>query len=79
MAAWTSIFTLTEVSDRASVITSHFENKFPAEIVEELKHSLKDLKTITGFLRIAHSFPLITLDFLSNLEEIHGEMLDRES
>ncbi len=50
-----------------------------AQIVKELEENLKDLSEITDFLKIARSYPLITLNFLRNLKVIQGNKLERQS
>ncbi|OTF80939.1 insulin receptor-like protein [Euroglyphus maynei] len=52
-------------------------NDQDSQIVQELHEYLKDLVEITGYLRIARSFPLITLNFLRNLKLIRGDTLER--
>ncbi|XP_053210076.1 insulin-like peptide receptor isoform X3 [Panonychus citri] len=46
-------------------------------IITELEESLQQVRTITGYLKIARSYPLITLNFFKNLETIEGNILDR--
>lgn len=48
-------------------------------IVRELEESLEHLRVITGYLKVARSFPLISLNFLKNLEQIRGDTLDRDA
>jgi hypothetical protein len=48
----------------------HFKNRFPENVVEELQRHLNRVRTITGSLKIARSFPIVSLDFFQNLEEI---------
>ena len=50
-----------------------------AQIVKELEENLKDLTEISDYLKIARSFPLITLNFLRNLKIIHGNKLERQA
>lgn len=45
---------------------------FSENVVEELQRHLSRVKTITGSLKIARSFPIVSLDFFQNLEEILG-------
>lgn len=47
-----------------------------SNITAELEENLKDIQEITGFLKIARSFPLVSLNFLKNLEIIRGENLE---
>jgi insulin receptor len=44
----------------------------PENVVEELQRHLNRVKIITGSLKIARSFPIVSLDFFQNLEEIRG-------
>ncbi|XP_015788259.2 LOW QUALITY PROTEIN: insulin-like peptide receptor [Tetranychus urticae] len=46
-------------------------------IITELEESLQQVRTITGYLKIARSYPLITLNFFKDLETIEGNILDR--
>lgn len=48
-------------------------------IVTELEEILKDLTEITGYLKVARSNPLLTLNFLSNLRVIGGHTLERHA
>ena len=41
-------------------------------MVEELHRHLGKVRTITGSLKIARSFPIVSLDFFQSLEEIQG-------
>ena len=41
-------------------------------MVAELESGLENVETITGYLKITRSFPLITLHFLKNLRRIEG-------
>ncbi|KAF7492360.1 Insulin receptor [Sarcoptes scabiei] len=54
-------------------------NNQGAQIVKELEENLKDLVEITGFLKIARSFPLVTINFLKKLRIIRGQILERNS
>ena len=45
---------------------------FSENVVEELQRHLNRVKIITGSLKIARSFPIVSLDFFHNLEEIQG-------
>jgi insulin receptor len=48
-----------------------------ANVIRELEENLQQLEEIRGFLKVARSFPLITLNFLKKLRVIHGEILER--
>ncbi|CAG2100850.1 unnamed protein product, partial [Medioppia subpectinata] len=48
-----------------------------ANVIRELEENLQHLEEITGFLKVARSFPLITLNFLKKLRLIHGNQLER--
>ncbi|XP_054160500.1 insulin receptor-like [Oppia nitens] len=48
-----------------------------ANVIRELEDNLQHLEEITGFLKVARSFPLITLNFLKRLRLIHGNQLER--
>ncbi|XP_054706404.1 insulin-like peptide receptor [Uloborus diversus] len=47
-------------------------------IINELETSLSSIQMIRGYLKIARSFPLISLHFLRDLVEIQGEQLDKK-
>ncbi|XP_023210808.1 insulin-like peptide receptor isoform X2 [Centruroides sculpturatus] len=47
-----------------------------SNITAELEENLRDVQEISGFLKIARSFPLVSLNFLKNLEMIRGENLE---
>ncbi|XP_045154458.1 insulin receptor-related protein isoform X2 [Echinops telfairi] len=42
---------------------------------QELQHSLGLVETITGFLKIKHSFALVSLGFFKNLKLIRGDVM----
>ncbi|XP_026277829.2 insulin-like receptor isoform X2 [Frankliniella occidentalis] len=44
-------------------------------LVKELEENLKSIREIRGYLKITRSVPLVSLNFLKNLEIIHGEDL----
>ncbi|XP_040268511.1 insulin receptor-related protein isoform X2 [Bufo bufo] len=44
-------------------------------LASELQRSLGRIETITGFLKIKHSFALVSLSFLKNLKLIRGEAM----
>ncbi|KAF7989857.1 hypothetical protein HCN44_008531 [Aphidius gifuensis] len=45
-------------------------------IVKELEDCLSSIEVINGYLKIVRSFPIISLNFLRNLKEIKGELLE---
>lgn len=45
-------------------------------IIRELEQSLSSIEEITGYLKIARSFPVVSLSFLKNLKRIRGMVLD---
>lgn len=48
----------------------------PADNLEpELQRSLGLVETITGFLKIKHSFALVSLGFFKNLKLIRGDVM----
>ncbi|GIY26330.1 insulin receptor [Caerostris darwini] len=47
-------------------------------IIKELESSLSSIQEIKGYLKIARSFPLVSLNFLRDLTVIHGEQLDKK-
>ncbi|XP_015912635.1 insulin-like peptide receptor isoform X2 [Parasteatoda tepidariorum] len=47
-------------------------------IIKELESSLSSIKEIRGYLKIARSYPLVSLNFLRDLAYIHGEQLDKK-
>lgn len=46
-------------------------------IIKELESSLSHIQEIRGYLKIARSYPLISLNFLRDLWHIRGEQLDK--
>ncbi|KAK3923159.1 Insulin-like receptor [Frankliniella fusca] len=44
-------------------------------LVRELEENLKSIREIRGYLKITRSVPLVSLNFLKNLEVIHGDDL----
>lgn len=46
-------------------------------VIRELEENLQQLEEISGFLKVARSFPLITLNFLKKLRLIEGNQLER--
>ncbi|KAK6624304.1 hypothetical protein RUM44_011163 [Polyplax serrata] len=49
--------------------------RFAGNIVNELQESLRSVVEISGYLKVARSLPLLSLDFLKNLKVIKGEVL----
>ncbi|EEB18223.1 Insulin receptor precursor, putative [Pediculus humanus corporis] len=49
--------------------------RFAGNIVTELQESLRSVEEISGYLKVARSLPLLSLDFLKNLKVIRGEEL----
>ncbi|KAG8185562.1 hypothetical protein JTE90_017566 [Oedothorax gibbosus] len=47
-------------------------------IIKELEASLSSIQEIRGYLKIARSFPLVSLNFLRDLKIVHGEQLDKK-
>ena len=47
-------------------------------IIKELEQSLSNIEEITGYLKIARSFPLVSLSFLKKLKRIKGKILDNK-
>lgn len=45
------------------------------KIVTELEQALDNLKEITGYLKVIHSAPLMSLTFLKQLDTIRGDEL----
>lgn len=48
---------------------------FPDNLASELQSSLGLIETITGFLKIKHSFALVSLSFFKNLKLIRGDSM----
>nr|CAD7403900.1 unnamed protein product [Timema cristinae] len=46
-------------------------------IMEELERSLGSIEEVEHYIKIARSFPLISLSFLKNLRIVHGRELDQ--
>lgn len=67
-----------------SVITNSLEIQLRsqvgagANIVKELERYLSSIEEIHGFLKIARSYPIISLSFLKNLKKIKGNTLDKK-
>ena len=51
---------------------------FKANVIRELEENLQQLEEISGFLKVARSFPLISLNFLKKLRLIEGNQLERD-
>lgn len=47
----------------------------PDNLEPELQRNLGLVETITGFLKIKHSFALVTLGFFKNLKLIRGDSM----
>ncbi|XP_035228119.1 insulin receptor-like, partial [Stegodyphus dumicola] len=47
-------------------------------IIKELEASLSNIEVIRGYLKIARSYPLVSLNFLRNLTLIKGEQRDKK-
>jgi len=45
---------------------------FSAQMIRELNENLKMIEQINGHLKVIRSFPLVSLNFLSNLKVIRG-------
>ena len=56
----------------AATVRSSTKVFFAENVVEELQRHLNKVRIITGYLKIARSFPIVSLDFFQNLEEIQG-------
>lgn len=44
--------------------------------MKELEENLNMIEVIDGYLKIARSFPLVSLNFLKRLREISGKQLE---
>ncbi|XP_055689522.1 insulin-like receptor isoform X2 [Lutzomyia longipalpis] len=51
-------------------------NQGGLNIVKELEEFLSNIEEIDGYLKVARSFPLVSLSFLKNLKVIHGKTLE---
>uniref|UniRef100_A0A1L8DJW7 Tyrosine-protein kinase receptor n=1 Tax=Nyssomyia neivai TaxID=330878 RepID=A0A1L8DJW7_9DIPT len=51
-------------------------NQGGLNIVKELEEFLSNIEEIDGYLKVARSFPLVSLSFLKNLKVIHGKALE---
>lgn len=49
---------------------------FTGSMVRELEENLNTIEEIDQYLKVARSYPLISLNFLSRLKEIHGYKLE---
>ena len=47
--------------------------------MKELEESLKDITVISGYLRVSYSEPLVSMNFLRNLQVIGGRTLESRS
>lgn len=48
------------------------------KVVEELENNFDAIEEISGYLKIAHSYPLVTLNFFKRLRAIHGLRLESD-
>lgn len=53
----------------------HAHGMSPDNLASELQSSLGLIETITGFLKIKHSFALVSLSFFKNLKLIRGDSM----
>lgn len=51
---------------------------FLANVIKELEESMSLVQEIHGYLKIARSYPLVSLNFLKSLRIIHGDQLDKK-
>ncbi|XP_054719002.1 insulin-like peptide receptor [Uloborus diversus] len=49
-----------------------------ANVIKELEENMNMIEEIHGYLKVARSFPLVSLNFLKSLTTIHGEQLDKK-
>lgn len=61
-----------EIQIRSSAKTVDSTNN----VVKELENSLSDIVEIHDYLKIARSFPIVSLSFLKNLKHIRGKRLE---
>lgn len=54
---------------------AHSRGLSPDNLASELQNSLGLIETITGFLKIKHSFALVSLSFFKNLKLIRGDSM----
>lgn len=54
---------------------AHARRSSPDNLASELQSSLGLIETITGFLKIKHSFALVSLSFFKNLKLIRGDSM----
>lgn len=54
---------------------AHAHGMSPDNLASELQSSLGLIETITGFLKIKHSFALVSLSFFKNLKLIRGDSM----
>lgn len=54
---------------------THAHGMSPDNLASELQSSLGLIETITGFLKIKHSFALVSLSFFKNLKLIRGDSM----
>jgi insulin receptor len=48
------------------------------KVVEELESNFDAIEEISGYLKISHSYPLVTLNFFKRLRVIHGMRLESD-
>ncbi|PNF38775.1 Insulin receptor [Cryptotermes secundus] len=48
------------------------------KVVEELENNFDAIEEISGYLKISHSYPLVTLNFFKKLKVIHGLRLESD-
>ncbi|XP_035217767.1 insulin-like peptide receptor [Stegodyphus dumicola] len=49
-----------------------------SNVIKELEENMDKIEEIQGYLKVARSFPLVSLNFLKSLTTIHGESLDKK-
>ncbi|KAG8180786.1 hypothetical protein JTE90_012965 [Oedothorax gibbosus] len=50
-----------------------------SNVIKELEENMNMIEQIDGYLKIARSFPLVSLNFLKSLTTIRGDQLDKKS
>ncbi|GFV13977.1 insulin receptor [Trichonephila clavipes] len=50
-----------------------------SNVIKELEENMNMIEQIDGYLKIARSFPLVSLNFLKSLTTIRGEQLDKKN
>ncbi|NXD97198.1 INSRR protein, partial [Chaetorhynchus papuensis] len=69
------LLTQPSISPPVSLSLSSCSVSFPDNLASELQSSLGLIETITGFLKIKHSFALVSLSFFKNLKLIRGDSM----